>query len=62
MKNKIIAMKVNKYISVNFNTVLIYDDNTKIKVDRNKDGILDLVPGSRVQFKEILGAGLSFKF
>jgi len=55
-------MKVNKYISVNFNTVLIYDDNTKIKVDRNKDGILDLVPGSRVQFKEILGAGLSFKF
>lgn len=58
----LIAMKVNKYISVNFNTLLIYDDNTKIKVDRNEDGILDLLPGSRVQFKEILGVGFSYKF
>jgi hypothetical protein len=58
----LIAMKVNKYLSVNFNTHLLYDDNTKIKVDRNKDGILDPVPGSRVQFKEILGVGFSYKF
>ena len=58
----LIAMKVNKYISVNFNTHLLYDDNTKIKVDRNNDGILDLIPGSRIQFKEILGVGLSYKF
>jgi hypothetical protein len=57
-----IAMKVNKYISVNFNTHLLYDDNTKIKVDRNDDGVLDLVPGSRIQFKEILGVGFSYNF
>jgi hypothetical protein len=57
-----IAMKVNKYLSVNFNTQLIYDDNVKLKVDRNNDGILDLVPGSRIQFKEILGVGFSYKF
>jgi hypothetical protein len=57
-----IAMKVNKYLSFNINTQLIYDDNTKIKVDRNNDGILDLVPGPRIQFKEILGVGFSYKF
>lgn len=57
-----IAMKVNKYLSFNFNTHLLYDDNTKVKVDRNADGILDAVPGSRVQFKEIFGAGFSYKF
>lgn len=58
----LISMKVNKYISVNFNTHLLYDDNTKIKVDRNKDNILDALPGSRIQFKEILGVGFSYKF
>ena len=58
----LIIMKVNKYISVNFNTQLIYDDKIKIKVDRNNDGILDAIPGPRIQFKEILGVGISYKF
>jgi hypothetical protein len=58
----LIAMKVNKYLSFNFNTHLLYDDNTKIKVDRNKDGIIDTYPGSRIQFKEIFGVGFSYKF
>jgi len=58
----LIAMKVNKYISVSFNTQLIYDDKIKIKVDRNNDGVLDDIPGSRTQFKEILGVGISIKF
>jgi hypothetical protein len=58
----LISMKVNKYISVNFNTHLLYDDNTKIKIDRNKDGILDANPAAKLQFKEILGVGFSYKF
>jgi hypothetical protein len=58
----LIIMKVNKFISVNFNTQLIYDDKIKIKVDRNNDGILDAIPGPRIQFKEILGVGISYKF
>ncbi|NSW94061.1 MAG: DUF3078 domain-containing protein [Bacteroidales bacterium] len=62
----LIAMKVNKYISVNFNTHLIYDDNIKIAVDRNDDGIISEMekshPGSRIQFKEIFGAGFSYNF
>ena len=57
----LIALKVNKYISVNINTVLIYDDNIKIALDRNHDGIVD-GKGPRVQFKEILGVGIAYKF
>lgn len=61
----LIAMKVNKYISVNFNTHLIYDDDILIALDRNDNGSLgDLVdiPGKRVQFKEIFGVGFSYNF
>jgi len=60
-----IAMKVNKYISVNFNTHLLYDDNILIALDRNDDGDMtdpDDIPGKRIQFKEILGVGFSYNF
>ncbi len=51
----LIGLKVNKYIGVSFNTVLIYDDNVKVPVG-------DKLVGSLVQFKEILGVGFSYKF
>ena len=61
----LVAMNVNKYISVSLNTVLIYDDNILINVDRNSDGDVsgpEDIPGKRVQFKEIFGVGFSYKF
>jgi hypothetical protein len=60
----LIAMKVNKFLSVNFNTQLIYDDNIQIPVDKNGNGTLEAGESirSKVQFKEILGVGLSLKF
>ena len=61
----LIGMKVNKYISVSFNTHLLYDDNILIALDRNDDGDMDDaedVPGKRIQFKEIFGVGFSYKF
>lgn len=57
----LIALKVNKYINVNLNTHLIYDDKVKIGKDTNNDGTLDSF-SPRIQFKEIFGAGLSVKF
>ena len=57
----LIAMKVNEYISVNLTTHLLYDDDTKISIDDNDDGIVDEF-GPRVQFKEIFGIGFSYKF
>jgi len=56
-----IAMKVNKYISVNVQTHLIYDDDIKIADGTNPDGSAKMV-GSKVQFKEIAGVGIMCTF
>jgi len=45
-----LAMKVNKYISVNINTHLMYDANIKVNGEKAK-----------LQFKEILGVGIFLK-
>jgi hypothetical protein len=55
----LIAFKVNKFISANISTQLIYDDKIKVPVVRNGD--LKSI-GSLVQFKEILGVGFSYNF
>jgi hypothetical protein len=58
-----IALKVNKYITVNINTHLLYDYDIKIEKDENNNDIIE--PGEikdRVQFKEILAVGFSYKF
>jgi len=54
-------MKVNKYLSANLLTNLIYDDDIKVPIDRNDDGIIDGT-GRRIQLKQLFGAGLSLKF
>lgn len=57
----ILTMKVNKYISATLTTHLLYDNDIKIAVDKNNDGVTDAV-GPRTQFKEVLGVGFSYKF
>ncbi len=52
----LITMKVFKMLSVNINTHLIWDNDVKYV---NEDGTLS---DARVQFKEIFGAGLAYKF
>jgi len=52
----LISMKVNDYLSANINTQLIYDDNIHYI---NKEG-QDM--GPRIQFKEVFGAGFTYKF
>jgi hypothetical protein len=49
-----IALKVNRFLSVNINTHLIYDDDIIIIVDNS--------PTKAVQFKEILAVGFSYRF
>lgn len=59
----LIAFKVNKYISINLSTNLMYDDNTKMDiVYEQPDGTTLTRKEPRVQFKEILGIGASVKF
>lgn len=50
-----INMIVNKWLSANVSTNLVYDNDVKIA---KKDG----TSGPKVQFKEVLGVGLQFHF
>lgn len=56
----IIVFKVNKYITVNLNTHLIYDAD--ILFDTDNSGVIDAADHSLVQFKEIFGVGFMYKF
>ena len=51
-----VTMKINDYLSANLNTHLIYDDDIKTS---DKDGNPE---GAKVQFKEVFGVGLTYKF
>ncbi|HAF29593.1 MAG TPA: hypothetical protein DCG75_11140 [Bacteroidales bacterium] len=52
----LINMKINNYLSANLNTNLIYDDDIKTS-DENGNP-----KGAKVQFKEVFGVGLTYKF
>ncbi|MFD2786986.1 DUF3078 domain-containing protein [Hymenobacter rubripertinctus] len=57
----LVDFKVNKFFSASVTTLLVYDDDVLVPVDRNNDGISD-GRGRRIQFKETLGIGLNYKF
>jgi hypothetical protein len=57
----LVSLKVNKYIIVNFNTQLIYDDDIKIAAKNVPKGA-SVSEGPKVQFKEILRIGFSYNF
>lgn len=56
-----LEMKINKFLSANILTNMLYDDNTHVKYDSNGDGILDR-EGPKLQFKEIFGLGINLTF
>ncbi len=56
-----INMKINNFLSANLVTNMIYDNDIKVKVDNNDDGVID-EEGPRLQFKELFGIGLNWKF
>lgn len=57
----LVAMKISKYLTTTISTHLIYDDDIDIAIDSNGDGVTDKA-GPRLQFKEVFGLGLSYKF
>lgn len=52
----LLSMKINKYLSATFNTTLRYDDDVKYIDEKG------VAHGARVQFRQILGVGLAYKF
>jgi hypothetical protein len=57
----LVDMKVNKFLSANIFLHMIYDDDILVNIDDNDDGITDR-RGPRLQLKESLGIGISYKF
>ncbi len=58
-----IAMQVNKYIAVNINTHLLFDKDILLPYDNNGNGLIEEnETKALVQFKEILGVGLTYNF
>ena len=63
----ILAMKVNKYITCNVTTTLIYDHDIDIQeLKANGDPKTDKLGnpriGPRTQFKEVLSIGIAYNF
>lgn len=57
-----IIMKINSFLAANIFLQFIYDDDIKIPLYEKIDGIKTQIgEGKRLQIKEVLGIGLSFK-
>ncbi|MBO4875193.1 MAG: DUF3078 domain-containing protein [Bacteroidales bacterium] len=59
--DNLLTIKLSKWFSANLNITLAYDDDVDVPVDTNGDGTLDGM-GKRLQFKELLGVGFTYKF
>ena len=55
----LLVLKVNEYISATVSTLLLYDDDVLIKI--GEEGGVSVM-GKRVQFKEVIGVGFTYKF
>ncbi len=58
-----VNMKVNAYIAANLHTNMIYDHDISIPETKKVDGVDTKIAGSpKLQFKQALGIGFSYKF
>jgi hypothetical protein len=57
-----LTMKINKFLSCNVTTELIYDNDIPVPVEREENGVKVPGTGPRLQFKEVLAVGLAYKF
>ncbi len=55
--NLILTFQINKWLAFNFTSELIYDEDITIK-----EADTDIERNSLVQFKDVIGVGLTFKF
>lgn len=58
----ILSLKVNKFLSASITTNMIYDHDIPVPVKRNINGVDVPGTGPRLQFKQVLAIGLSYKF
>ncbi|NOR28802.1 MAG: DUF3078 domain-containing protein [Lutibacter sp.] len=54
-------LTINKYVTANVGSQLLFDDDVNHKEDINNDGELDIL-GPKIQLKQLLGVGFSYVF
>lgn len=55
-------LQVNKYILTTIGTHIIYDDDILFNEQKNEDGVVIDEGEPRIQFKQLLGVGVSYNF
>ncbi|MBA3704475.1 MAG: DUF3078 domain-containing protein [Bacteroidetes bacterium] len=58
----LIGMKVNNFLTASISTQMIYDHDIPVPVVRDVNGVQTPGAGPRLQFKEVLAIGISYKF
>ena len=56
----LITFKINDFFAANLHLTMLYDDDIKMQIDRDGDGITE-GPGSRLQIKQLFGVGITYK-
>lgn len=56
----VLSMKVNNFLTVNWQTQLIYDDDIKIEEFNSSGEVIGSSP--KTQFKSVFGVGITYKF
>lgn len=59
--DNLLTIKFSNWLAANINLTIAYDDDIDIPIDRDDDGIAEST-GKRLQFKELIGIGLTYKF
>ncbi len=59
--DNLLSFKLTNLFAANFQLLVLYDDDTKIDIDRDGDGEFD-GKGTRTQFKQLFGIGITYKF
>jgi len=57
-----IELRVNKYIMTTFGTHIIYDDDILFDEQKNELGVVTNPGEPRIQFRQVLGVGVSYDF
>ncbi len=56
----LVTFKINGWFAANIHLTMMYDDDTKIDIDRDGDGVYD-GKGARPQIKQLFGIGITYK-
>jgi hypothetical protein len=59
--NTLLSVKFNRFLTLTWGGYLIYDDDVKVPVDRDADGVSEST-GPRPQFKNVTSLAFSLKF